>query len=174
MAGGGGVATPSGSDAPIYASPSVPCASRRLSPIHCPPSLFPPSPPMSSIDDDTQTQLTDATRGFDELFQNELDGAREIFATSDGPFHLLGLGACAFLEAALGMEVCLIYQPSAGFEAKASADGSCYRGTTVSIAIRSRLQEAAQSIQVCEAYNKVSARHGMGTPQFRRSYSPRS
>ena len=60
---------------------------------------------MAAIDDETQNQLTDATRGFDELFQNELDSARNIFATSESPFHQLGLGACAFLEAALGMEV---------------------------------------------------------------------
>lgn len=70
-----------------------------------------PSSPMATTDDDTQTQLTDATRGFDQLFQNELADARKIFATSDGPFHQLGLGACAFLEAALGMEVCRISQP---------------------------------------------------------------
>ena len=60
---------------------------------------------MASTDDETQKQLTDATRGFDELFQNELDNARKIFSSSDSPFHQLGLGACAFLEAALGMEV---------------------------------------------------------------------
>lgn len=86
------------------------CASRRLSPTHTPLSLCPPSSPsspMASTDDETQKQLTDATRGFDELFQNELENARKIFSSSDSPFHQLGLGACAFLEAALGMEVSL-------------------------------------------------------------------
>ncbi|KZT71236.1 hypothetical protein DAEQUDRAFT_763848 [Daedalea quercina L-15889] len=65
---------------------------------------------MTSIDDDAQKQLTDATCGFDELFQNELDNARKIFADSDSPFHQLGLGVCAFLEAALGMETGLLVE----------------------------------------------------------------
>ncbi|KAH9843146.1 outer membrane protein Iml2/Tetratricopeptide repeat protein 39 [Rhodofomes roseus] len=63
---------------------------------------------MASADDGTQQQLTDATRGFDDLFQNELDNARKIFVDSDSPFHQLGLGVCAFLEAALGMETALL------------------------------------------------------------------
>ncbi|CAK5283493.1 unnamed protein product [Mycena citricolor] len=50
--------------------------------------------------------LVSATAGFDALFKNDNVGARAAFsAPSDpSPFHLLGLGAVAFLEAALGME----------------------------------------------------------------------
>ncbi|RDB22979.1 Mitochondrial outer membrane protein IML2 [Hypsizygus marmoreus] len=48
--------------------------------------------------------LLSATRGFDYLFCNDLDGAQKHFAGKDDPFHLLGQGVCAFMEAALGME----------------------------------------------------------------------
>ena len=55
----------------------------------------------------TVTELRAATAGFDYLFANDLDKAREAFAQGDSPFHALGHGVCAFLEAALGMEVCV-------------------------------------------------------------------
>ena len=54
---------------------------------------------------DTHEQLRNATVGFDLLFANDLTKARETFASGQSPFHALGHGACAFLEAALGMEV---------------------------------------------------------------------
>lgn len=59
---------------------------------------------MSSAD-----QLVSATKGFDHLFANEIEDARTTFAADDSPFHLLGLGVCSFLEAALGMEVRIGY-----------------------------------------------------------------
>jgi len=49
--------------------------------------------------------LTSATNGFNKLFENDIVGARVLFNGRDDPFHQLGLGICAFLEAALGMEV---------------------------------------------------------------------
>jgi len=50
--------------------------------------------------------LKSATRGFDFLFSNDIVSARKHFEQQhDDPFHLMGLGVCAFLEAALGMEV---------------------------------------------------------------------
>ncbi|KAF8891625.1 hypothetical protein CPB84DRAFT_1784122 [Gymnopilus junonius] len=48
--------------------------------------------------------LVSATKGFDSLFSNDIDGARKHFQQHADPFHLMGLGVCAFLEAALGME----------------------------------------------------------------------
>ncbi|KAF8967258.1 hypothetical protein BDZ97DRAFT_1804125 [Flammula alnicola] len=48
--------------------------------------------------------LLSATKGFDYLFSNDIVSAREHFKQRDDPFHLMGLGVCAFLEAALGME----------------------------------------------------------------------
>lgn len=57
-----------------------------------------------------EAQLRSAATGFDNLFANELDAAREVFKTDDSPYHLLGLGVCAFLEAALGMEVGFLIQ----------------------------------------------------------------
>jgi len=53
------------------------------------------------------SQLLNATKGFDHLFTDDIGAARKHFELNDDPFHLLGLGVCAFLEAALGMEVCL-------------------------------------------------------------------
>ncbi|KXN84549.1 Mitochondrial outer membrane protein IML2 [Leucoagaricus sp. SymC.cos] len=52
--------------------------------------------------------LANATRGFDRLFENDIAGARALFNARDDPFHQLGLGVCAFLEAALGMEAHII------------------------------------------------------------------
>ena len=52
--------------------------------------------------------LRSATTGFDALFSNDLEKANEIFGGNQSPFHALGAGVCAFLEAALGMEVCII------------------------------------------------------------------
>lgn len=53
----------------------------------------------------TTGQLESAKQGFDYLFSNEIKEAQDAFASGDSPFHLLGQGVCAFLEAALGMEV---------------------------------------------------------------------
>ena len=58
-----------------------------------------------NMGDETARSLRAATGGFDALFANDLDGARAIFADPTSPFHSLGAGVCAFLEAALGMEV---------------------------------------------------------------------
>ncbi|KAI5121532.1 hypothetical protein M0805_002592 [Coniferiporia weirii] len=52
--------------------------------------------------------LVSATKGFDHLFANRLEEARAQLASDDSPFHLMGLGVCAFLEAALGMETGLM------------------------------------------------------------------
>ncbi|TDL16298.1 hypothetical protein BD410DRAFT_795499 [Rickenella mellea] len=61
---------------------------------------------MSRFKDDSQkvAALNSATEGFDHLFSNNLSGAQAQLAADDSPFHLLGLGICTFLEAALGME----------------------------------------------------------------------
>ncbi|KAF9220192.1 hypothetical protein BS17DRAFT_788069 [Gyrodon lividus] len=56
---------------------------------------------------DAADTLRLATEGFDLLFTNDLDGAIDVFGTEgqeESPFHLIGLGVCAFLKAALGME----------------------------------------------------------------------
>jgi len=49
--------------------------------------------------------LSSAIHGFDCLFSNDILGAKETFKGRDDPFHVMGMGICAFLEAALGMEV---------------------------------------------------------------------
>jgi hypothetical protein len=48
--------------------------------------------------------LLSANKGFDHFFANDIAAARTAFGAADTPFHLLGLGVCAFLAAALGME----------------------------------------------------------------------
>ncbi|KAG2106816.1 outer membrane protein Iml2/Tetratricopeptide repeat protein 39 [Suillus discolor] len=52
--------------------------------------------------------LRSATQGFDHLFANDIDAAQKAFESEDAPFHLLGLGVVAFLQAALGMETGLM------------------------------------------------------------------
>ncbi|KAI6138074.1 outer membrane protein Iml2/Tetratricopeptide repeat protein 39 [Pisolithus tinctorius] len=57
--------------------------------------------------DDTEEMLRLATQGFDLLFANDLEAAVNVFVAEsqeNSPFHLVGLGVCAFLKAALGME----------------------------------------------------------------------
>ena len=49
--------------------------------------------------------LLNTAKGFDHLFSNDIDSARTHFQSHDDPSSLLGTGFCAFLEAALGMEV---------------------------------------------------------------------
>ncbi|KAF8638147.1 hypothetical protein AX17_002420 [Amanita inopinata Kibby_2008] len=61
---------------------------------------------------DEMANLKSATTGFDHVFSNDIAQARQVFASKDDPFHLLGLGACAFLEAALGMESVLMEEAS--------------------------------------------------------------
>lgn len=66
-----------------------------------------------SIDPESAALLA-ASEGFDNLFGNKIEEAREVFSAGDSPFHQLGMGVCAFLEAALGMEasaalLCLQY-----------------------------------------------------------------
>lgn len=62
--------------------------------------------PPSIMADETAKSLRSATTGFDALFSNDLEKAQEVFKSGESPFHSLGAGVCAFLEAALGMEVC--------------------------------------------------------------------
>lgn len=65
---------------------------------------------MSNVE--TAAQLRSATAAFDSLFANQIGPAKEAFADGDSPFHLLGQGVCAFLEAALGMETGLMAEAS--------------------------------------------------------------
>ena len=55
--------------------------------------------------DETVADIKSATTGFDLIFSNELEKAGQVFKTGDSALHLLGSGACAFLQAALSMEV---------------------------------------------------------------------
>ncbi|TFY74478.1 hypothetical protein EWM64_g9534, partial [Hericium alpestre] len=67
---------------------------------------------MASPTDETVANLKSATSGFDYIFSNEIVQAKEVFQTRDTPFHALGLGVCAFMEAALGMETNLMAEAS--------------------------------------------------------------
>ncbi|KAF7778395.1 hypothetical protein Agabi119p4_2740 [Agaricus bisporus var. burnettii] len=52
--------------------------------------------------------LSDASNAFGRLFEDDMDGGRALFDGKDDPFHLIGLGTAAFLEAALGLEAHVI------------------------------------------------------------------
>ena len=58
-----------------------------------------------TVDHPSAQLLLNAANGFDYLFSNDINSARTHFQSHDDPFSLLGMGFCAFLEAALGMEV---------------------------------------------------------------------
>jgi hypothetical protein len=60
-----------------------------------------------STREENVSKLVSATNAFDLFFANDLAGARKAFGEQDSPFHQLGLGVTAFLEAALGMEASL-------------------------------------------------------------------
>lgn len=60
---------------------------------------------LPSSENPNDAALKAAMKGFDHLFSNDIVGARKEFAADHTPFHWMGLGACAFLQAALGMEV---------------------------------------------------------------------
>ncbi|KAF7354120.1 Mitochondrial outer membrane protein [Mycena venus] len=73
----------------------------------------------------TAAALASANAGFDFLFANDIARARASFSdptNASSPFHLLGLGVCAFLEAALGMESGLMGEASEAGAKKAAAD----------------------------------------------------
>jgi hypothetical protein len=55
--------------------------------------------------EETIADIKSATAGFDLIFSNQLEKAETLFKTSDSALHLLGSGACAFLQAALSLEV---------------------------------------------------------------------
>jgi hypothetical protein len=49
--------------------------------------------------------LLNVSKGFDYLFSDDIDSAKKHFEPHNDPVHLLGLGVCNFLEAALALEV---------------------------------------------------------------------
>ncbi|KAI9445960.1 hypothetical protein H4582DRAFT_2116603 [Lactarius indigo] len=67
---------------------------------------------MHAQSDEVIADLKSATTGFDLIFSNELEKAEELFKSRDSAFHLLGSGACAFLQAALSLETGLIAEAS--------------------------------------------------------------
>ncbi|EJD53304.1 hypothetical protein AURDEDRAFT_110983 [Auricularia subglabra TFB-10046 SS5] len=58
------------------------------------------------------SDLKQATAGFDLLFVDDLNGAKERFSEAQSPFHLMGAGVCTFIQAALGMEADLLAEAS--------------------------------------------------------------
>ncbi|KAJ7722076.1 hypothetical protein DFH07DRAFT_1067489 [Mycena maculata] len=93
------------------ASAAQPLASTPL-PTSSSPAATTTSSDVTAVDTSpTVLALASANAGFDALFANRIADARAAFnsgSSANGgeqsPFHLLGLGVCAFLEAALGLE----------------------------------------------------------------------
>lgn len=94
--------------------------------------------------------LRSATQGFDYLFSNDIVSAREHFKKHDDPFHMMGLGVCAFLEAALGMEVRFAI--------------ICVRGWTLTPLLQSALMTEASR---CLAISEAGTRKHMRAPRPR-------
>ncbi|KAL0581646.1 Mitochondrial outer membrane protein iml2 [Marasmius crinis-equi] len=61
---------------------------------------------------DSVQQLQTSSKGFDHMFNNDVVQAKAAFAADDSPFHLVGMAACVFLEAALGMETAQMAEAS--------------------------------------------------------------
>lgn len=74
--------------------------------------------------------IKSASVGFDFIFSNELDKAEDLFKGGDSALHLLGSGACAFLQAALSLEV----SPETAVEAM------YHTSLSLSLALSPRLQ----------------------------------
>ncbi|KAF8575789.1 hypothetical protein K439DRAFT_1419445 [Ramaria rubella] len=56
--------------------------------------------------------IKQASVGFDLVFSNDLDAAKDHLSSGQSSFHLMGLGCVAFLQAALGMETGLMTEAS--------------------------------------------------------------
>ena len=121
----------------------------------------------------TDAQLRAATVGFDHLFANDLEKARGTFANGDSPFHLLGHGVCAFLEAALGMEVSSLLDSDSSHPSSVISVGRPDgRGLTSPGPLRGRLEEGAEARQVGFSVNAVSPRNRVGAIALRRRHPP--
>lgn len=80
----------------------------RSLPLHPSPLIAMLTPTEEALAD-----IKSATAGFDFIFSNELGKAEDLFKSSDSALHLLGSGACAFLQAALSLEVCTCFHDTA-------------------------------------------------------------
>lgn len=113
---------------------------------------------------DPTENLRVASQGFDLLFANDLVGAVDLFSADryrDCPFHLMGLGVCAFLKAALGMEVRSLLQGYASPLIKAL----CYQPELMEDATRcleTSQAEAKKYIKLAKSF-KPSHRFTPGT-----------
>ncbi|KAF8321184.1 hypothetical protein DL93DRAFT_2051790 [Clavulina sp. PMI_390] len=56
----------------------------------------------------TDAQIIAASAGFEAIFNDDLKLATSTFSGGSSPFHSLGNGVAHFLQAALGMEACLL------------------------------------------------------------------
>jgi hypothetical protein len=99
----------------------------------------------------TLDEMSEATRGFDFLFANQLSEARAVFGENEHPFHLMGRGVCAFLQAALGMEVCKAH--------KLAIDAS------LTGAQEEYVPEAVRALGAADAGAKKMAKSTKGGPQ---------
>ncbi|KAG8964365.1 hypothetical protein FRC03_001849 [Tulasnella sp. 419] len=69
-----------------------------------------------------QEDLADANKGFDAVFNDDIELGKSILNAGNTPFHLLGLGVVTFLQAALGMEDGIMAEASKALtEAQAAA-----------------------------------------------------
>jgi hypothetical protein len=128
---------------------------------------------MLSPTEETTADIKSATAGFDMIFSNELEKAEDIFGKGDSAIHLLGSGACAFLRAALSLEVRTRLNDTVLRPYNTPPDWS-YLGSLKSPRTgRSRREEAAQERKERQADQSFSRRNRVGPYLFRLCHPPR-
>lgn len=110
-----------------------------------------------------ESLLRSATEGFDLLFANDIDEARKAFASEeDSPFHLIGLGVVAFLQAALGMEVGQLLSFLRTSELIFSSDRSNGGSYSLPCSVGSRRQEASTGGKIATLNPSIRRWNGVG------------
>lgn len=119
----------------------------------------------ASVTPSPEFLLRSATQGFDHLFANDINAAKNAFESADdSPFHLLGLGVVAFLQAALGMEVgCslnIMYEYKRTHLCADRSNGGSY---SLSCSVRSRRQETSTSGKILTLKPSFRRWNGVGS-----------
>lgn len=121
---------------------------------------------MLSPTEETIADIKSATAGFDLIFSNELGKAENLFGNGDSAIHLLGSAACAFLQAALSLEVRTRLHDTLLRPYNAPPDWSHSRSLNSPGTGRSRREEAAQELKEPQADQSLSRCNRMGAYLF--------
>ena len=130
---------------------------------------------MLSPTEETIADIKSATAGFDMIFSNELEKAEDIFGNGDSAIHLLGSGACAFLRAALSLEVRTRLHDTVveAIYYNTPPDWPHLGSLEPPRTGRGRREETAQERKEPQADQSFSRRNRMGAHLFRLCHPPR-